>query len=37
MPKSADTITTADGTCPVGLFTPDGADGQGPARAPGQG
>ncbi len=24
MPKSTDTITTADGTCPVGLFTPEG-------------
>ncbi|KLO34486.1 dienelactone hydrolase family protein [Mycobacterium nebraskense] len=24
MPKITDSVTTADGTCPVGLFTPDG-------------
>jgi carboxymethylenebutenolidase len=30
MPKIIDTVTTADGTCSVHLFTPDGPDSQGP-------
>lgn len=30
MPKLTDSVTTPDGSCPVGLFTPDGSDAQGP-------
>ncbi|ORW34183.1 dienelactone hydrolase [Mycobacterium paraense] len=35
MPKITDTVTTPDGSCPVGLFTPEGSDGQGPGPWPG--
>ncbi|BCI89520.1 hypothetical protein NIIDMKKI_47260 [Mycobacterium kansasii] len=30
MPKLTDTVTTPDGSCPVHLFTPDGAEGPWP-------